>query len=456
VRSATGIDAGSGSRLGVAPGLAAGALRLVAAGRLSGSFAVPTSVLAGEDVGLTGLVVARDAIIAGRRLVARGALAARDVALGTDARLAFETGFECATGADCDDGDPCTAETCLDAACVRGPAADGLACDDGDACTVDDACRAGACGPGAPVVTEHPAGLARPSRIVTGPDGALWFISPESAADVSDGALARLDPATGVVAVYPLGRQLTDLTVGSDGNLWMAARLGPASGVEGLRSLLRFSPAGVLVEELLGLPAERVAAGPDGNVWFASEVELAQIAAAIRPADGLVTAILFVGNRVRSMTGGPDGNVWMAESNGGLAPARVGRVTPAGVLDEFLVPTPGDLADITSGADGNLWLADPGRNAIVRMTPGGMATAFPIPTPASGPSGVVASPDGAVWFTEHDANRIGRLAPDGQVTEIDCIPSPSSGPMGIARTPDGRLWFTQSAAGKVGSLRSAR
>jgi len=231
----------------------------------------------------------------------------------------------------------------------------------------------------------------------------------------------------------------------------MAARL-PASA-NGLTSLLRVSPSGVLVEELLGLPAERIAAGPDGNVWFASEVELSQIAAAIRPADGLLTAILFVGNRVRSMMGGPDGNVWMAESNGGIAPARIGRVTPDSVLDEFLVPTPGDLNDITTGTDGNLWFTDAGRNALVRMTPAGIATTFPVPTPSSGVFGVAAGLGGEIYFTERDAGRLGRLAPDGQVTEIDCIPTPASAPTSIARAPDGRLWFTESATGKVASLR---
>ena len=57
------------------------------------------------------------------------------------------------SGPACDDGDLCTqADTCLAGACIGAPAADGAPCDDGSACTQDDACLAGACAGGSPVV----------------------------------------------------------------------------------------------------------------------------------------------------------------------------------------------------------------------------------------------------------------------------------------------------------------
>src|SRR4029079_9553518 len=112
----------------------------------------------------------------------------------------------------------------------------------------------------------------------------------------------------------------------------------------------------------------------------------------------------------------------------------------AGVLDEILVPTPGDLNAIAGAPDGNLWLTDAGRNAILRMTPAGVATTFATPRPASGPFGIAATPDGDIWFTERDTNRLGRLAPDGTITEVACIPSSASAPTSIALAADGRLW----------------
>jgi len=59
----------------------------------------------------------------------------------------------CAPGPmlDCDDGNPCTDDACdLKSGCVHSP--NTAACEDGNQCTVNDACAAGACKPGGPLV----------------------------------------------------------------------------------------------------------------------------------------------------------------------------------------------------------------------------------------------------------------------------------------------------------------
>jgi streptogramin lyase len=75
---------------------------------------------------------------------------------------------------------------------------------------------------------------------------------------------------------------------------------------------------------------------------------------------------------------------------------------------------------------------------------------FPIPTPNSGPKGIVTGPDGNIWFTEENVsvNKIGRLSPDGQFKEFP-IPSPSSYPDFMTAGPDGNVWFTEAFAGNV-------
>ena len=68
----------------------------------------------------------------------------------------------------------------------------------------------------------------------------------------------------------------------------------------------------------------------------------------------------------RDITVGPDGNLWFVESNGN----RVDRITPAGVITQFTMPTiNARLSHIVAGPDGNLWFTEAGGNKIGRITP---------------------------------------------------------------------------------------
>src|SRR5438105_2827345 len=62
-----------------------------------------------------------------------------------------------------------------------------------------------------------------------------------------------------------------------------------------------------------------------------------------------------------------------------------------------------------------------------RCVPAVSITEFPVPTAASGPSGITQHLDGNLWFTEFNADRIGRITPAGVVTEFT-LPA-GSGPL---------------------------
>ena len=47
------------------------------------------------------------------------------------------------------------------------------------------------------------------------------------------------------------------------------------------------------------------------------------------------------------------------------------------------------------GQDGALWFTENSGNKIERITTAGVITEFPVPTSSSGPRGIVAEPDGA-------------------------------------------------------------
>jgi virginiamycin B lyase len=62
-----------------------------------------------------------------------------------------------------------------------------------------------------------------------------------------------------------------------------------------------------------------------------------------------------------------------------------------------------------------LWFTEHNGNKIGRITTAGVITEFPIPTAGSTPWGITAGPDGALWFAESNANKIGRITTAGGV-----------------------------------------
>jgi virginiamycin B lyase len=128
------------------------------------------------------------------------------------------------------------------------------------------------------------------------------------------------------------------------------------------------------------------------------------------------------------------------------APSAVGTIT------EFSLPVFTGPWGIAAGPDTNLWFTEAAANGIGRITPAGVITEYPIPTAGSRSWGITAGPDGNLWFTEFLGNNIARITTMGIVTEYP-IPTPGSEPYGIAPGPDGKLWFTEYFKYKIGALR---
>src|SRR5205823_418830 len=136
----------------------------------------------------------------------------------------------------------------------------------------------------------------------------------------------------------------------------------------------------------------------------------------------------------RGITSGPDGNLWSTVS-AFVAPDAVNmiaRITPAGTITEFPVPTLNcSLASgILAGPDGALWFAEEKGNKIGRITTDGVITEFPLPTPNSLPRQFTAGADGALWFTQR-ADSIGRITMSGAITDF-AVPTANASPYGIA------------------------
>jgi streptogramin lyase len=148
---------------------------------------------------------------------------------------------------------------------------------------------------------------------------------------------------------------------------------------------------------------------------------------------------------------GPDGNVWVANGGGGNV---ISRVTPAGTVTNFPLPTPGSNPRfITVGSDGNLWFTQQSTNKIGRMTTAGVLTEFVVPTPDSQPWGIAPGPDGNLWFTELAGNKIGRISTAGVFAEF-VIPTANSQPWGITAAPNAAplMYFTEFNGNKIGTI----
>src|SRR5262249_27251419 len=131
---------------------------------------------------------------------------------------------------------------------------------------------------------------------------------------------------------------------------------------------------------------------------------------------------------------------------------QIGRITPAGAITEFDIPTISSWpTGITAGPDGNLWFNEFGVAKIGRISTDGIMAGVDIPTDLVPPRDVAvgplpritAGPDGNLWFTEFSAaNKIGRITTSGTVMEFDIL-TINSAPTGIAPGPDGNIWFAE-------------
>jgi streptogramin lyase len=321
----------------------------------------------------------------------------------------------------------------------------------------------------AQTITDFPGlGFASGFSITAGPDGNLWFTDNTS-------RVQSISPS-GVVRSFDVGVPSApdQIVTGSDGALWFIARL------SGNGKIGRITTDGSLVEfsvctsssfcQIFG--GSGIAAGPDGALWFSvndspkSRVMRISTAGAIT---GFDFPSRYLSGNISGITAGPDGALWFAlvgHDSGNNFLAGIGRVTTAGVVTEFplISPNPNTSVpyplQIAAGPDGNLWFTtgdlitdqDPTVHIIKigRITTVGTMSFFDVSAiPSFG--GIVTGPDGALWFTT-GGNRIGRITTSGSVA-----PLINHSAMAITTGPDGNLWFTESGNGvnRIGRLAPA-
>jgi streptogramin lyase len=289
--------------------------------------------------------------------------------------------------------------------------------------------------------TEPDAGPDQPTGITSGPDGNLWFTQL-----IAD-EIGRVTPA-GTITEFPLpvnGAKFPEgIVAGPDNALWFTEALNDAIG--------RITTLGVVTNEFPlpdgdGLP-NAIARGPDGALWFTEPgFDLADQIGRITTSGTITEFNLPANSSPQDIAAGPDGALWFTMPGRD----RIGRITTGGTITEFPVPADMSPRGITAGPDGALYFTDVGvtigkggpniGGGIGRITTAGVVSEFPIPTPSGEPESIVAGPDGALWFTERDASKIGR---------IDLTPPPTtilSAPTSVTTDTPPTFTFSSSEPG---------
>lgn len=233
-----------------------------------------------------------------------------------------------------------------------------------------------------------PARSSSQGGITLGSDGNLWM--------VGGSYLERITPS-GTSSAILLASYLADITAGPDGNLW---RTEPSAN-----KIARMTPSLSLTEfpiPTANSGATYITRGPDGNLWFTEAAAIGRIT-----PTGTVTEFPYP-PAVQPQYGVPAltagfGAIWFTTVS------AIWSVSSTGSFNEFPLSKSDNLFGITAGPDGNLWFTEWASNLIGRMTPAGSISTFAVPTANSNPYGIAVGPDGNIWFTEPLPNQIGKL-----------------------------------------------
>ena len=182
----------------------------------------------------------------------------------------------------------------------------------------------------------------------------------------------------------------------------------------------------------------------DGSMWFtdrdANEVD--RIA-----SDGsLLRVPLGPGSTPLGICTGRLNSVWVTENGTGVIDRITTRGAVAKAADLGVGAAP---AGIVNGPDGNLWVAE--ANGIARVTPAGVVAQFVLAA-GVGALRIVDGSGNDLWFVEEQGGRVGRIDTGGHITLLS---QTFDQPTGIALDSGGTVWIAEQGAGTVDRVSSS-
>lgn len=278
-------------------------------------------------------------------------------------------------------------------------------------------------------------------------DGSMWIIEEPTVFPPSPMSIAHVSAsgsATEIPVNLPAEEGVESAVVGPDGALWCAAS--PMYGWSG-SAIVRIDASGnvtTYTNASLNYPWH-IIVGPDNRMWFAQRGAVAAI-----DTSGTFTFYAFPnapsGMPVASETiaAGPDGNLWVPDSNeGGLL-----RITPAGATTFFPLPSSGTGIAV----QGSSLYVTGTSTAVYRVdTSGNVQNTYTLS--AFGLNGVIApASNGTLWIPSGwdtaGGSVIGRLSANGALSYIS-IPYPNDPGIGTPQityavsAADGSMWYVR-------------
>ncbi len=241
-----------------------------------------------------------------------------------------------------------------------------------------------------------PAG-AHPHDVAPAADGSVWYTAQRQ------GALGRLDPATGQTRQIPLG--------------------------EGSR------PHGVIV-------------GPDGWAWVTDSGLNAIVS--VDPASGTVTPYPLpaaaAGANLNTAAFDGDGILWFTGQSG-----IYGRLEPrSGAMEVFKAPRGAGPYGIDATPAGDVWYASLAGDHIARIdTKTGTATVVAPPTADAGPRRLWSDSRGVLWVAEWNAGQLGRYDPGTQTWREWKLPGADPAAYAVFVDEHDKVWLSDFGANAV-------
>lgn len=217
--------------------------------------------------------------------------------------------------------------------------------------------------------------------VAPGLHGEEWFAQQEQ------NLLSRITPEGKLVnKTLPPLSEPGDVALDKQGNVWFTEGVGGHGCSVGRRS-----PTGKLTTYNIGGECLDLTVGPDGNIWVA-----ANVVKDLSATTGATLASYSLPQPVGIATLGDD--IYVTEDE----PGRIAQIGPSGEVTEYALPGDHRAEWLTAGPDGAVWFTEPvgpvvGSEGIGRLTPNGELSEIPVGE--YGPAGIAAT-DAAIYFTQ--------------------------------------------------------